>query len=244
MFAKGKLQHLLLLVFFAAVFFLRPANASAQNIEPNKYGLKVITKVADYKQTVAKDTSKKLADLKKAVPGIVLDLRYATTNNFTNHRLYPKTKTTYMRMPAANALALAQKELNEKGLGLKIWDAYRPYAATELMWELVKDERYTANPAKGSGHNRGIAADLTIVDLKTGNEINMGTGFDNFTDTAHHAFKNLPEEVLNNRQLLKSTMEKYGFKAFDTEWWHYYWVDGKEYEILNLTFKQLKKLKL
>ena len=112
------------------------------------------------------------------------------------------------------------------------------------MWELVKDERYTANPAKGSGHNRGIAADLTIIDLKTGKELDMGTGFDNFTDSAHHVFKNLPEQVLNNRHLLKSTMEKYGFKAFDTEWWHYFWVDGKEYEVMNLTFKQLKKLKL
>ena len=241
MFTNRKLQYWLLLMFFVEGFFLPAHQASAQNIEPNKYGLKVITKVADYKQTVAGDTAKKFIDLKKVVPGIVLDLRYATTNNFTNHQLYPNIKTTYMRLPAATALAKVQKELNEKGLGLKVWDAYRPYAATELMWELVKDERYTANPAKGSGHNRGIATDLTIVDLKTGDEINMGTGFDNFTDTAHHIFKNLPEDVLNNRRLLKSTMEKYGFKAFDTEWWHYYWPNDREYEVMNLSFKNLRK---
>lgn len=245
MLIKRKLLYLLLLIFFIQDFFLSTSNCLfAQHNEPNKYGLKVITKVADYKQTVASDSSKGLVNLKKVIPNIVLDLVYATTNNFTHTKIYPKVTATYMRQPAANALALVQKELNEKGYGLKIWDAYRPYTATEYMWELVKDERYTANPAKGSGHNRGIAADLTIIDLKTGKELDMGTGFDNFTDSAHHVFKNLPEQVLNNRHLLKSTMEKYGFKAFDTEWWHYFWVDGKEYEVMNLTFKQLKKLKL
>src|SRR5437867_1601617 len=84
------------------------------------------------------------------------------------------------------------QELNEKGLGLKIFDAYRPYSVTVKFWELIKDERYVANPSKGSGHNRGIAVDLTIIHLKTNEELNMGTGFDNFTDTAHQAFVNLP----------------------------------------------------
>lgn len=244
MFKKGKLHYLLLLMFFVKGFFLLPStHLSAQIIQPNKYGLKVIDKVADYLETVASDSTKKLVDLKKVVPGIILDLRYATTNNFTKTKLYKKATSSYMRLPAANALALVQKDLKEKGLGLKIWDAYRPYAATELMWELVKDERYTANPAKGSGHNRGLAADLTLVDLKTGKELNMGTGFDNFTDTAHHDFLQLPEEVLQNRRLLKNAMEKYGFKLFDTEWWHYFWVNDRDYEILNLSFKQLKKIK-
>lgn len=224
-------------------FFLStPGYLFAQNTEPNKYGLNVITKVADYKQTVASDSAKRLVNLKKVIPNIILDLAYATTNNFTHTKIYLKVTTTYMRQPAAKALALVQKELNGKGLGLKIWDAYRPYTATEYMWELVKDERYTANPSKGSGHNRGIAADLTIIDLKTGKELDMGTGFDNFTDSAHHVFKHLPEQVLNNRHLLKSTMEIYGFKAVDTEWWHYFWVDNREYDVMNLSFKQLKKL--
>jgi D-alanyl-D-alanine dipeptidase len=232
-------------MFFVEGFFLStPNHLFAQKNEPNKYGLNVISKVAEYKETVANDSAKRLVDLKKIIPNIVLDLVYATTNNFTHSKIYPKVITTYMRQPAANALALVQKELNEKGYGLKIWDAYRPYTATQYMWELVKDERYTANPAKGSGHNRGIAADLTIINLKTEKELDMGTGFDNFTDSAHHVFKNLPDEVLNNRKLLKSTMEKYGFKPFDTEWWHYFWLDNKEYDVMNLSFKQLKKLKL
>ena len=115
------------------------------------------------------------------------------------------------------------------------------YSVTEKFWELVHDERYVANPAKGSGHNRGIAVDLTIINLKTGKELDMGTGFDNFSDTAHHAFTKLSEEVLQNRDLLKSTMEKFGFKALDTEWWHYFLANGNKFEILDIDFKKQKK---
>lgn len=195
-----------------------------------------------YKEQVKKDSSKRMVELKSVMPGIVYDLRYATTNNFMNRRMYPRnTHSTFMRLPAATALAAVQKELNEKGLGLKIFDAYRPYSVTVKFWELVKDERYVANPAKGSGHNRGIAVDLTIIHLNTGKELDMGTGFDNFTDTAHQTFTQLPEEVLQNRALLKNTMEKNGFKALDTEWWHFFLNDGNRFELLDIDFKKLKK---
>lgn len=127
------------------------------------------------------------------------------------------------------------------GLGLKIFDAYRPYAVTEKFWELVHDERYVANPANGSGHNRGTSLDLTIIYLENGQELNMGTGFDNFTDTAHHSFTNLPESILQNRMLLKSLMEQNGFKALETEWWHYSLPNSKQYELLNLSFKKIKQ---
>jgi D-alanyl-D-alanine dipeptidase len=109
------------------------------------------------------------------------------------------------------------------------------------MWEIIGDERYVANPAKGSGHNRGLAVDVTLISTKTGEEINMGTGFDNFTDTAHHTFKDLPVDVLKNRKLLKTTMERWGFRALETEWWHYSFPNDRNYEVLNLSFKELKK---
>jgi D-alanyl-D-alanine dipeptidase len=107
------------------------------------------------------------------------------------------------------------------------------------MWDLIHDERYVADPSKGSGHNRGLAVDLTIIDLKDGSELNMGTSFDNFTDTAHHTFKNLPADILQNRMLLRETMEKYGFKALETEWWHYSWPNDRNYEVLDIDFKKL-----
>ena len=107
------------------------------------------------------------------------------------------------------------------------------------MWELIGDERYVANPAKGSGHNRGLAVDLTLI--KDGKEVNMGTGFDHFTDTAHHSFKALPADVIKHRQLLRSTMEKHGFRALETEWWHYSWPNEKNYQVLDLSFRKLRK---
>ena len=105
----------------------------------------------------------------------------------------------------------------------------------------MKDERYVAHPAKGSGHNRGIAVDLTIIKLSTGKELEMGTGFDNFSDTAHHTFTALSAEILQNRNLLRNLMEKYGFKIYPEEWWHYSLPDAAKYEILDLEFKKLKK---
>lgn len=196
----------------------------------------------DYKGQVKKDSLKKMVELKSMIPGIVYDLRYATVNNFMRRLMYPAgTTTTFLRLPAVKALQKVQQELNEKGLGLKIYDAYRPYAVTVKFWELVKDERYVAHPKNGSGHNRGVAVDLTIIDSKTGKEINMGTGFDNFTDTAHHNFTQLSKEILGNRDLLKSTMGKFGFKSYNEEWWHYSWPNSGKFGILDIDFKKLKK---
>jgi len=211
------------------------SNLFAQtNVEPQ-----VIKKYTVYKRSV-NDSSKKMVELKTIVPNIQYDLRYATINNFTHHQLYKDSNETFLRSVVAKALLKVQEELNEKNLGLKIWDAYRPYSVTKKMWDLVKDERYVADPKKGSGHNRGIAVDLTIIDKATGKELNMGTGFDNFSDTAHQTFKNLPGDVLENRLLLKTTMEKYGFIALETEWWHFYW-NNSAFELLDIDPKKFKK---
>lgn len=159
-----------------------------------------------------------------------------------NRLMYPaKTTSTFLRLPAARALQKVQQELNLKGLGLKIFDAYRPYSVTVKFWKLVKDERFVANPSKGSGHNRGIAVDLTIIHLATGKELDMGTGFDNFSDTAHSTYTQLPEEVLQNRLLLRSAMEKNGFTVLSTEWWHFYLPEASRYEIMDIDFKKLKR---
>ena len=155
--------------------------------------------------------------------------------------VYPPVSTTYLRQPVADALAMAANELNKKGLGLKIFDAYRPYSVTQKIWDLVKDARYAAEPKKGSRHNRGIAVDLTLINLATQEELDMGTGFDNFSDTAHHAFTRLPKAVLQNRKMLRSIMQKYGFEAQSTEWWHYSIHKLKYFEILDISFSELDK---
>lgn len=183
----------------------------------------------------------RMVELRAFAPDIVYDLRYATKNNFTHEKLYPSGKKAYLRLPVAGALQAVENDLNKKGYGIKIYDAYRPYRVTKKMWDLIRDERYVADPSKGSGHNRGLAVDLTLIRLKDGAELDMGTGFDNFTDSAHHGFREFPVNVLENRALLRETMENHGFKALESEWWHYSWPNDRNYEVLDLDPRQLGK---
>ena len=239
-----KIQKRFISVVIVMLFLFTAFPATAQDQKVNKYGVLVIEKKQELQKAAAADSTMAMLDVKKLIPNIQLDLKYAGTGNFMKQRLYPAgLTTTFLRRPAALALQKVQAALNKKGLGLKIWDAYRPYSVTEKMWEPVKDDRYAADPKFGSGHNRGIAVDLTIVALGTGKELDMGTGFDHFSDTAHSNFKNLPATVLQNRLLLRSLMEANGFKILDTEWWHFYLPDSKKYALLNLSFKELKNLK-
>jgi D-alanyl-D-alanine dipeptidase len=203
--------------------------------------LKIVKKSKTYWQEVQADSLQMMIEVKHFLPDVVYDLRYATPNNFTGRQLYPSDSKAFLRTNVGKALQEVQASLRTKGLGLKIFDAYRPYSATKKMWDLIHDERYVANPAKGSGHNRGLAVDLTIIDISTGKELNMGTGFDNFTDSAHHDFKNMPGAILANRSLLRTTMEAHGFTALETEWWHYSWKNDRNYEVLDLPFKKLAK---
>jgi D-alanyl-D-alanine dipeptidase len=184
-----------------------------------------------------------LIEVGKRIKNPNLDLRYATKNNFTKQRMYPaSTRKTYLLKPALDALQRALADFEKAGYGIKIFDAYRPYAVTVHFWELIHDERYVANPKNGSGHNKGIAIDLTLVNLSSGEELPMGTGFDNFTDSAHHSFTQLSKTILSNRNLLKSTMEKHGFVALESEWWHYSLPNPKQYPVLDISFKELRKL--
>jgi zinc D-Ala-D-Ala dipeptidase len=229
-------------LIYYIVFLLTPDMAAAQDTLLNKNGLWVIENIKTLKKTISKNPAKQLTDLKLVVPALLVDIRYAGLNNFMHQKLYPPVFTTYLRKPAADALVKIQSQLKEMGLALKIFDAYRPYAVTEKMWEAVKDDRYAADPKKGSGHNRGVAVDLTLINLKTGEELDMGTGFDNFSDTAHHAFNNLAVVILQNRLLLKNIMEQNGFKALDTEWWHYSLPNAKDFELLNVSFAAIGKM--
>lgn len=236
-----KIHKPLISLISGLLFMFTPVISAAQQVKINQYGLPVITNKQQLNAIVAGDSMMRMLDLKKLIPGIQLDLKYCGKDNFMKQQLYPKKlSTTYLRSPAANALKKVQAALISKGLGLKIWDAYRPYSATVKMWEPVKDDRYAADPKFGSGHNRGIAVDLTIINISSGRELDMGTGFDHFSDTAHSDFKNLPQNVLDNRKLLRTLMEENGFKVLDTEWWHFYLPDAKKYALMDLSFKQLK----
>jgi len=179
-----------------------------------------------------------MVNIKTFIPDIVLDIRYATTNNFTGKKIYQKA-CCFLRRGPAEKLKRVQAELKQKGLGLKIWDGYRPRKATQLFWDIIQDRRYVAHPSKGSRHNRGAAVDLTIVD-KNGKELLMPTKFDSFTQKAHRDYMDLPKAALKNRELLESVMVKHGFIPLPTEWWHFDDSEWKQYDMPDVSFAKLE----
>jgi zinc D-Ala-D-Ala dipeptidase len=216
------------------------ACASVPVIKPNQYGLRVVPDFATYRQTVRGDHEKELVDVERAVPGIRIDVRYATSNNFMHRPLYPIAKV-FLRAPAAAALAAAQKDLAAQGLGLKVFDGYRPYRITEAMWEPIKNPDFVADPAKGSRHNRGAAVDLTLVDLRTGEEIAMPTPYDDFTPRARQDFNDLPPDVIANRAKLRDVMVRYGFDPLPSEWWHFDFHDWVKFELMDVPLEELER---
>lgn len=208
----------------------------SQNTNP--HGLKVINSKAAYLESVATDSNALLVEIKKYIPNIKLDIRYATTNNFTGQAVYSESRA-FARLPVVLALQSVQKDLSTKGLGLKIYDAYRPYSVTVKFFEIAADKSFVASPKTGSRHNRGCAIDLTLINLRTGKELKMPTPYDSFAPEASPAFDNLPKKIKTNRDLLIQVMENNGFTVLHNEWWHFDFRDWKNYNLMDIPFKQL-----
>jgi D-alanyl-D-alanine dipeptidase len=177
-----------------------------------------------------------LVDVRRVAPEVEVDMRYARSDNFTGQRIYDCGRC-FLRPETAVKVARAQQELQKRGLRLQMWDCYRPLAAQKLFWGLVPDPRFVADPKTGSRHNRGNAVDVTLVDAK-GRELEMPTGFDDFTPRAAHGEMSLSEKAIENRRLLAETMEKAGFQRLTSEWWHYDDGEGSG-AILDVTFAEL-----
>lgn len=171
--------------------------------------------------------------LSDIAPSIVLDIRYATANNFTGMVLYPVAKV-YLQDIVAHKLAEAQYELLCNGYSLKVFDGYRPLSIQKKMWDIVPDERYVADPRKGSRHNRGAAVDVTLIYADTGTELDMGTPFDDFSAKSHADYSDLPAEIVRNRKLLSLTMQRFDFLPFPTEWWHFDYCEWQRFPVLDL----------
>ncbi len=220
------------------IFIFLFINSLAFSQSTNKYNLSVISDPKILKETVHKDPKKALVPIKDYVPNITLDIKYATTQNVFYTQLYKKP-AALVRLPVAKALAAVQKDLITQGYGLKIYDAYRPYSVTCQMFEMLPDILYMGLPWTGSKHNRGIALDLTLIYLKTKKELKMPMPFDALVYASHPEFIKLPEEVIKNRELLKTVMQKHGFKVDPMEWWHFNYVSDTVFELLDVPFEKM-----
>jgi D-alanyl-D-alanine dipeptidase len=206
----------------------------------NNYGLRA-TSLAEYGASIKSNPEKELVELKNVIPGIVLDIRYATKNNFTGAEVYRLAKA-YARKPVAEALEKAQTDFHQLGYGIKIYDAYRPYSATIRFFELMKgDTTYVASPYKGSKHNRGCALDITLIDLKTKEELKMPTAYDS---PVKESWPSAPVDdpvIRKNRETLISVMEQNGFRVYAAEWWHFDFIGWEKFEVLDIDFEELEK---
>lgn len=191
-----------------------------------------------------------LVDITKVVPpelapGLVLDIRYATKNNFVGVPLYSEAKCFLQEGTARKLVKVVEKLKLTLMLGIKIFDGYRPLSVQRALWEICPDPRYVADPAEGSKHNRGSAVDLTLIDLRGGEEMEMGTDFDDFTEKAHYDFVgDLLKTAISNRRILREMMMEYGFQPIETEWWHFDDSDwnadgGRRFPLLDIPFSEL-----
>ena len=179
-----------------------------------------------------------LVPLESVRPAALPEVRYATSYNFTRAQLYPSARL-WLHRDTARALSRVQNELAQQGLGLKVYDAYRPFSVQQRMWDLIRDERYVSNPAKNRGrHTRGTAVDVTLVDNK-GGPLDMPTDFDDFTDRAHADYAGANEAQKRNRAVLARAMTRAGFVPYPFEWWHFDLKHWEKYPVLDISPRDL-----
>lgn len=170
-------------------------------------------------------------NIKQYSKEFILDLKYASNDNFLKQNVYGCAEC-YLRLKTVKQLIKANNDFIALGYRIKIYDCYRPLDIQKKMFVIVPDPNYVADPIKGSIHNRGGAIDITLVD-KNGKELNMGTSFDFFGIKSSHKYIKFSKKIISNRKLLRSVMEKNGFKAFESEWWHYNLIDASTFKLSN-----------
>jgi D-alanyl-D-alanine dipeptidase len=213
---------------------------------PHLFCLIIFT--SDFAQNaLPKEENKREADLLELVKldkTIKLDIRYARSDNFVGRAVYAEARA-FLQRPAAESLLRVHQKLKKQGLGLVIFDGYRPWSVTKLFWEVTSDDKrkFVANPKTGSRHNRGCAVDLSIYDLKTGKLIEMPSDFDEFTERASPDYTGGTDAERRNRDLLRRLMEAEEFTVNKNEWWHFDYKDWQEYAIYDIPFSEIKTVR-
>ncbi|WP_427159511.1 M15 family metallopeptidase [Aliinostoc sp. HNIBRCY26] len=197
------------------------------------------TPTSNQQQTIPVTDENQLVDIQTINQNIAIDIRYATKNNFLKKQLYPEARCV-LRYGVAQKLAKVQADLEKNQLGLKVYDCYRPLSVQKLMWQTLPDNRYVANPAYGSRHNRGAAIDLTLVN-RNRQEIEMPSAFDTFTPASHRDYSGGSTQSRKNRQLLEDAMKKQGFTGLSTEWWHFDAPGWENFPVMDVPFSQIHR---
>ena len=184
-----------------------------------------------------------LVELVTVDPSIRLDVRYATPNNLAGRAVYTQARA-FLQRPAAEALVRAHRALKSRGYGILVFDGYRPWRVTKLFWDVTPPEKreFVADPAKGSKHNRGCAADLSLYELTTGREVEMPSAYDEMSERAYPDYTGGTAAARRRRDLLRVTLEREGFTVEPNEWWHFNYRDWAAYPILDIPFSEIDTL--
>ncbi len=174
-----------------------------------------------------------LVEITEATHDLLVDMRYATANNFTGAPVYGRA-ACFLNPEAERLLVRAAGLARPLGLGLKLFDAFRPAEAQWKLWNFRPDPEFLADPRRGSPHSRGAAVDLTLVDA-AGGELDMGTGFDAFTPLSHHGSTGIAPAAQRNRLTLLGLMSAAGWDFYTNEWWHYQLFNPRRFPLLSDT---------
>ena len=181
----------------------------------------------------------KLVEVIKLAPTILVDLKYATADNIAHRPIYKAAKCLLL-LPAAEALARVNLSLQERGLTLLIYDAYRPYRYQQVLWDICPDDRFVAHPKHGSRHNRGLAVDVALADLATGTPLAMPCAFDEFSERADRSYQGGDAGARRNRDLLAEVMQREGFIGLPEEWWHYDYPGWRTAPLLDVPLEEFR----
>ncbi len=174
-----------------------------------------------------------MVEVTAVCPSIIVELRYATARNVTGKAIYPPNARCLVRRSVAERLKKAQEELQTKGVGLKIWDAYRPAWAQQILWNAIRNPEYVGEPARGGSlHTFGVGVDVTLVDAK-GRELPMPTDFDAFSPAAKRVYSGKDPAIETNLLTLQKAMTRAGFWTLRDEWWHFVSEDVKSFAAID-----------
>ena len=195
-------------------------SATIGTVAPEPVSVPEATQAATIPETLPEPGDADFVRVRDYIPDLVVELKYATEDNFTGQVIYG-FREAYLRYGTVKKLMAVQEELRQQKLSLKIWDAFRPTDAQFALWEACPDSRYVANPNRTfSAHSRGNTVDVTLVDVN-GEEIEMPTGFDDFSALADRDYGDCAFDAMLNALLLEQTMERHGFSGYKSEWWHF-----------------------
>jgi D-alanyl-D-alanine dipeptidase len=220
-----------------------PENGSGQlHIQPVSPVADVLREaiMAEPPRETGKFRTSELVELTKLDSSIKLEIRYATTHNFLGAVFYSQARA-FLQRPAAEAVVRAHRKLRQSGYGILVHDGYRPWFVTKAFWDATPADKkwLVADPANGSRHNRGCAADVTLFDLRTGRPVEMPSTYDESTTRAYAFYPGGTDLQRWHRALLRRVMEAEGFTVNPEEWWHFDYKDWRSYRIGNMRFEEI-----